>query len=132
MTATFSAARRRTAISGLLSVSLVLTAAAATAQETRTVEADNGAIEIPAAPQRVVTLGNTTLPFIDLGGKPIGLSAESDSDVARLPEDQQATYAAASILAASADEVDMEQLASLEPDLILVQIPGGEFESIKA
>ena len=48
---------------------------------------------------------------------------ESDSDVARLPEDQQATYASATILAASADEVDLEKLASLKPDLILVQMP---------
>ncbi|MCC6896346.1 MAG: ABC transporter substrate-binding protein, partial [Anaerolineae bacterium] len=93
------------------------------ASGTRQVEADNGTIEIPANPQRIVTIGNTTLPFIDLGGKPVGVTAESDSDVERLPEDQQATYASATILAASADEVDMEQLASLQPDLILVQIP---------
>jgi iron complex transport system substrate-binding protein len=51
--------------------------------------------------------------------------------VGRLPEEQQATYAAATILAASADEVDMEQLASTAPDLIIVQIPGGEFDLIK-
>jgi len=101
------------------------------ASGTRQVEADNGTIEIPANPQRIVTIGNTTLPFIDLGGKPVGVTAESDSDVERLPEDQQATYASATILAASADEVDMEQLASLQPDLILVQIPGGEFELIE-
>jgi iron complex transport system substrate-binding protein len=98
---------------------------------TRQVEADNGTIEVPADPQRVATIGNTTLPFIDLGGIPVAVTAESDSDVARLPEDQQATYAAATILAASADEVDMEQLASLQPDLILVQIPDAEFEQIK-
>lgn len=108
------------------------TASTAAESGMRLVEADNGTIEIPADPQRVATIGNTTLPFIDLGGKPIALTAESDSDVTRLPEDQQATYAAATILAASADEVDMEQLASTQPDLILVQIPGGEFETIRA
>ena len=109
----------------------VTLSAAAVAQETRTVEADNGTVEIPAAPQRIATIGNTTLPFIDLGGKPVGVTAESDSDVALLPADQQATYSSATILAASADEVDMEQLASLKPDLILVQIPGAEFELIR-
>jgi len=109
----------------------VTLSAVAVAQETRTVEADNGTIEIPAAPQRIATIGNTTLPFIDLGGKPVGVTAESDSDVALLPADQQATYSSATILAASADEVDMEQLASLKPDLILVQIPGAEFELIR-
>jgi iron complex transport system substrate-binding protein len=103
-----------------------------TTSETRSVVADNGTIEVPADPVRVATIGNTTLPFIDLGGKPIAVTAESDSDVERLPEDQQATYASATILAASADEVDLEQLASLEPDLILVQVPGAEFESIEA
>ena len=124
---------RRALIAGLLGSSLVFTGAiAVSAQETRTVEADNGTVTIPAAPQRIATIGNTTLPFIDLGGKPVGLTAESESDVARLPADQQATYASATILAASADEVDMEQLASLKPDLILVQVPGGEFELIRA
>ncbi|MET0448155.1 MAG: ABC transporter substrate-binding protein [Aeromicrobium sp.] len=98
--------------------------------DTRSVEADNGTIEVPAAPLRIATIGNTTLPFIDLGGTPVALTAESDSDVEKLPADQQATYASATILAASADEVDMEQLASLEPDLILVQIPDAEFELI--
>jgi len=101
------------------------------ASDTREVEADNGTIEIPANPQRIATIGNTTLPFIDLGGQPVAVTAESDSDVERLPEDQQETYASATILAASADEVDMEALASLQPDLILVQIPGGEFELIE-
>ena len=101
------------------------------ANGTRQIEADNGTIEVPANPQRIATIGNTTLPFIDLGGQPIAVTAESDSDVSRLPEDQQATYASATILAASADEVDMEELASLKPDLILVQVPGGEFELIK-
>lgn len=105
---------------------------AGTTGDTRTVEADNGSIEVPADPQRVATIGNTTLPYIDLGGAPIAVTEESDSDIDRLPEDQQATYESATILAASADEVDMEELASLEPDLILVQVPGGEFEGIAA
>lgn len=135
--------RRRGAVltAALLSATLVLAACGSddtgdgddtgdTAAETRSIKADNGTIDVPADPQRVATIGNTTLPFIDLGGKPIGVTAESDSDVARLPEDQQTTYGSATILAASADEVDMEKLASLKPDLILVQIPDEEFESI--
>lgn len=104
----------------------------ATTGGTRTIQADNGTIEVPADPQRIATIGNTTLPFIDLGGKPIAVTAESDTDVAKLPEDQQATYKAATILAASADEVDMEQLASQKPDLIIVQVPKTEFESLAA
>ena len=135
--------RRRGAalVATLLSTTLVLTACGSdgddaddtgdpTAQ-TRTVQADNGTIEVPADPQRVATIGNTTLPFIDLGGEPIGVTEESATNVARLPEDQQATYASAKILATSADEVDLEELATLKPDLILVQIPDAEFEAIE-
>lgn len=132
--------RRGAALAAALTTTaLVLTACggaateepAAPVAETRTVQAGNGAVQVPAAPQRVATIGNTTLPFIDLGGKPVGVTAESDSDVALLPAEEQATYRSATILAPSADEVDMEELASLKPDLILVQIPEAEFESIR-
>jgi iron complex transport system substrate-binding protein len=142
MTMTLSARRRTAAVAAaLLSLSLGLAAcgsdsddagaAGDATEDTHTVEADNGAIEVPVDPQRVVTIGNTTLPFIDLGGKPVGVTEESASDVDRLPEAQQATYADATKLASSADEVDMEELAGLEPDLILVQVPDTEFESIE-
>ncbi|WP_018639624.1 ABC transporter substrate-binding protein [Parafrankia elaeagni] len=136
--------RRRGAAlaAGLLSAALVLSACGGddgdgddtggAAGGTRSIQADNGTIEVPADPQRVATIGNTTLPFIDLGGKPIGVTEESASDVGQLPEDQQATYESATILAASADEVDLEELAGLNPDLILVQIPDSEFEPLKA
>jgi len=127
--------RRGAALAAVLGAALVITACGGEGDDTgdetvktRSVKADNGTIEVPAAPQRVATIGNTTLPFIDIGGKPIGVTAESDSDVGLLPEDQQATYAAATILAPSADE---EKLASLKPDLILAQIPDAEFEVIE-
>lgn len=131
--------RRSTTVAAVvLSSALVLAACAgdggsagAPAGETRSVTADNGTIEVPVDPQRVVTIGNTTLPFIDLGGTPVGVTEEPESDVERLPEDQQETYASATVLAASADEVDMEELATLKPDLILVQIPDDEFEQIE-
>ncbi|MFG1923188.1 ABC transporter substrate-binding protein [Cryptosporangium sp. NPDC048952] len=125
----------------LLSAALVLTACGGdsgnsddtgdAAAETRSIKAGNGTIEVPADPKRVATIGNTTLPFIDIGGKPVGVTAESDSDVKQLPADQQATYKSATILAPSADQVDMEKLASLTPDLILVQIPDEEFKGIE-
>ena len=104
----------------------------ATAQAgTLTVEADNGRVEVPADPQRVVTIGNTTLPFIDLGGKPVGVTEVGASEVALIPEDQKAAFAAATNLGASGDQVDMEQLAGLKPDLILAQFPTGEFEQVE-
>lgn len=117
----------------LLSATLVLTACGSSgddsdsaAGETRTVKADNGTIEIPADPQRVVTYGNTSQPFVDLGGKPIGVSMFSSLEL--LPEDQQATFAAATDIG---DEVDLEKLASLNPDLILVQTDDAEFKKVE-
>ena len=105
--------------------------AAPTDSATHTVEADNGTVEVPVNPQRVVTIGNTTLPFIDMGGEPIGVTEVGASELNLIPEAQKATYEAATVLASSADEVDMEQLASLKPDLILAQFPASEFEPLE-
>lgn len=122
----------------VLSATLILTACSGdggdpgdSTGETRTVTADNGTVEVPVDPQRVVTIGNTTLPFIDMGGAPVGLTAVGASEIALIPEDQQATYEAATNLGSSGDQVDMEQLASLDPDLILAQLPASEFEQIE-
>ncbi|BEL06148.1 iron-siderophore ABC transporter substrate-binding protein [Actinoplanes sichuanensis] len=133
--------RRGTALTAaLLGAALVLTACGgdtepttdtAAAAKTRTVTAGNGAVEIPAAPQRVVALGNTTQPFIDIGGKPVGVTELSASELDPIPAEQKATYEAATKLGADTAEVDLEKLAGLKPDLILVQVPDDEFEGIK-
>lgn len=125
----------------VLSIALVLTAcgsddgddkAAATtgdnAGQTRTVKAGNGAVEIPTNPQRVVTIGNTDLPFIDMGGKPVGVTGVAESELSLLPQEQRATFEKATNLG---EEVDLEKVASLKPDLILVQIPDTEFKKIE-
>lgn len=118
--------------SGLLGVSLVFVAATqAPAQETRTVEADNGTIEVPADPQRVATLGRAGLPFIVLGGEPVAVTAQTDGDIAPLTESQQAAFRAATVVGASAGEADLEALAALAPDLILFSAPNGDFEQMK-
>ena len=122
----------------LLSTALVLTACGSDgddtgdkAGKTRTVKADNGTVEVPADPQRVVTIGNTTLPLIDMGGKPVGVTEVGASELGLIPQEQKATYEAATNVGSSGDQVDMEKLASLKPDLILAQLPAGEFELIK-
>ena len=114
--------RTTTLGAALLSVSLVF-AVAASAQETRTVQADNGAIVVPANPHRVVAIGNTSLPFIDLGGVPLGVTTMRSSALALLPAEQRATYEAAVNLGPSGGEVDLERLASLAPDVIVAQMP---------
>jgi iron complex transport system substrate-binding protein len=132
--------RRRGAAltAAILSVALVLTACGSADDsgdnaggqngETRTVNAGNGAIKVPAAPQRVVTIGNTDLPFIDMGGKPVGVTGVDESELSLLPAEQRATFEKATNLG---DEVDLEKVASLKPDLILVQIPDAEFKKIE-
>ncbi|MGW1712039.1 ABC transporter substrate-binding protein [Streptomyces sp. NPDC002156] len=142
MTTTHPRRRRAALTAAILSAALVLTACgssddssdtsgdktAGKTAETRTVKAGNGDIKVPTAPQRVVTIGNTDLPFIDMGGKPVGVTGVAESDLSLLPEGQQATFKKATNLG---DEVDLEKVASLKPDVILVQIPDAEFKKIE-
>lgn len=100
--------------------------------DTREVEAENGTIEVPADPQRVAAIGNASLPFIDLGGEPVGVTEMRASALDLLPAEQKATFEAATNLGPSGGEVDLEKLASLEPDLILAQMPSSDFELIEA
>lgn len=101
------------------------------AAQTRSVKADNGTIEVPAEPQRIASIGNATLPLIDMGGKPVGVTEVTASELGLIPEEQKATVEAATNLGSSGDQVDMEKLASLKPDLILAQLPDSEFEQIE-
>ncbi|WNV85300.1 ABC transporter substrate-binding protein [Umezawaea sp. Da 62-37] len=138
MTTTSPRRRGAALAAAILSVALVLTAcgsadnsgdsAAGESDETRTVKGGNGDIKVPTAPQRVVTIGNTDLPFIDMGGKPVGVTGVAESELSLLPEEQRATFEKATNLG---EEVDLEKVASLKPDLILVQIPDAEFEKME-
>ncbi|GAB3810224.1 ABC transporter substrate-binding protein [Kribbella italica] len=136
--------RRRGAAltAAILSITLVLTACGSgddsgdnagaktddSAPKTHTVTAGNGSIEVPTEPQRVVTIGNTDLPFIDMGGAPVGVSGAAPSELGLLPEEQRTTYGKATNVG---EEVDLEKVAALKPDLILVQIPDAEFKKME-
>ncbi|MEW2516989.1 ABC transporter substrate-binding protein [Actinacidiphila alni] len=137
--------RSATLAAAVMSASLVLTACgsdgddtggkAATTHsdkpaETRSVTAENGTVKVPATPRRVVTIGNTGLPFIDLGGKPVGVTEASDSDLDVLPKEQRTAYEAAEIIGSSGGEVDLEKLAALKPDLILVQFSSKDWDKV--
>ncbi|MEV0523956.1 ABC transporter substrate-binding protein [Streptomyces sp. NPDC050439] len=133
--------RRGTALAAaLISTSLFLTACGGDggdtgdtgdkASATRSVKAENGTVKIPAAPKRVVTIGNTNLPFIDLGGKPVGVTEVSDSELAVLPDEQKSAYEAAEVVGSDGGEVDLEKLAGLKPDLILVQFHSKDWDKV--
>ncbi|MFI6938458.1 ABC transporter substrate-binding protein [Streptomyces sp. NPDC050418] len=100
------------------------------AAATRSVKAENGTVKIPADPQRIVTIGNTNLPFIDLGGKPVGVTEVSDSELAVLPDEQKSAYEAAEVVGSDGGEVDLEKLAALKPDLILVQFHSNDWDKV--
>ncbi|WP_164540445.1 ABC transporter substrate-binding protein [Streptomyces abyssomicinicus] len=129
----------------LMSASLVLTACGSDGDDTgdkatearggkaagtHSVKAENGTVEIPVDPRRIVTIGNTNLPFIDLGGKPVGVTEASESDLDVLPEEQRTAYEAAEIVGSDGGEVDLEKLAALEPDLILVQFHSNDWDKV--
>ncbi|MFH9072864.1 ABC transporter substrate-binding protein [Streptomyces alboflavus] len=131
-------ARRGTALAAaLMSASLVLTACGSGGDDsgdkaagTRSVKAENGTIKVPADPRRIVTIGNTNLPFIDLGGKPVGVTEVSDSELDVLPAKQKAAYEAAEVVGSNGGEVDLEKLAGLKPDLILVQFHSKDWDKV--
>ncbi|MYV59846.1 ABC transporter substrate-binding protein, partial [Streptomyces sp. SID4931] len=78
----------------------------------------------------MVTIGNTNLPFIDLGGKPVGVTEVSDAELAVLPKEQKAAYEAAEVVGSSGGDVDLEKLAALKPDLILVQFHANDWDKV--
>jgi iron complex transport system substrate-binding protein len=122
--------RRGAALTAALSAALVLAACGGggdagddvgdTAAETRTVEADNGAIEIPADPQRIVALGSPQT-YLALGVEPVAFGEKAtESNLAWLPaEAAEVNDAAAEV----GDEPDYEKIAGLTPDLIVVYEP---------
>ncbi|MCC6437335.1 MAG: ABC transporter substrate-binding protein [Acidimicrobiales bacterium] len=99
--------------------------------ETRTVEADNGTVEVPADPQRIAVISRATGSFLALDGEPIAVTELSTNNFAALLEHQQAAYRAATNLGPSGSEADLELLASLEPDLIIISVPDSDFEQMK-
>jgi iron complex transport system substrate-binding protein len=99
---------------------------------TRTFEADNGDVEIPTDPERVVALGSPGV-FLSLGAQPVGMSDTTEENLAWRTDEQRAAYDAAVTDLGSAPDLDYEGIAALEPDLIVIHVPpyaweGGNFD----
>lgn len=111
------------AVAGVSSLALLVgcsgggeAADSATAADTRTVtDATGTEVEVPADPQKIVTLHYAgTQALQDLGGEPSGQGPFPETGV---PEDR--VEALKKIPLVSGEEPDLEKVAEAEPDLIL-------------
>lgn len=104
----------------------LLAAAPALAQETRTITVDTGAaVEIPARPQRIVSLHDsaTTLPLLELGVPPVGshgrLAEDGTPHIRSGATLAGIDFGTSDIALVGASPSDVEAIAALRPDLIL-------------
>jgi iron complex transport system substrate-binding protein len=91
--------------------------------QTRTFEADNGSIEIPADPQRVVATGYAVPEMIEADAPLVGRSSWQRGLPLMSAEGKQRYEETEQIAGELAAETDYEAIAEVEPDLILVGVP---------
>ncbi|MEV6122748.1 ABC transporter substrate-binding protein [Streptomyces sp. NPDC052077] len=93
------------------------------AVETRVFAADNGSVEIPVDPKRVVATGYAVPVLIEAGADLVGISTW-DRGLAMMDKDDLATYKGLKKVAgALAAETNYEAIASTKPDLIVIGVP---------
>ncbi|MGW4806847.1 ABC transporter substrate-binding protein [Kitasatospora sp. NPDC004272] len=85
-----------------------------------TVEASNGKITVPAGVQRIVSVSYATGALLDLGVQPVGTSTiDENNPMELLPAQTEAAKKIEPI--GSGIEINIEKVASLRPDLIIVE-----------
>lgn len=101
-------------------------ASPASAQETRTFTASNGAFDIPVAPQRIVALNDqiVALPLHELGATVVGSAGRVDAEGKTFLRGGMDTlgidYSNTDIaFVGTFDALDIEAIAALQPDLII-------------
>ncbi|MGK5546442.1 ABC transporter substrate-binding protein [Streptomyces sp. URMC 127] len=86
----------------------------------RVIEASNGKVTVPADAKRVVSISYATGALLDLGVEPVGTSAiDENNPVELLPSQTERAKKITSI--GSGIETNIEKVASLKPDLIVVE-----------
>ena len=99
--------------------------------EIRTVEMDNGPVEVPLEPSRVVVTDNYLINSLyDLGLKPIAVP--SDVLGAGVMPDEVVEWAGDAVEIGQAGQPEIEAVAELEPDLILDQFYPDTVEALGA
>lgn len=135
MTKTLQRRRGAALAATFLSATLVLSACGSdsdsggsedTASENRSFKADNGTVEIPTDPERIVALGSAGI-YLSLGVEPVGLGPGATADdLAWLPAEAEKANEGAVDLG---EEIDYEKVAGLKPDLIVVFEPAHVWEA---
>ena len=95
---------------------------------TRTFEADNGDIEIPVDPQRVVALSYAAQPAVELGGNVVGVHTQDNWSDNIHPDDVDTVTGLEQVGATA--EANFEAIAALDPDLIVVGWPAQGMENV--
>ncbi|MFF4986913.1 ABC transporter substrate-binding protein [Streptosporangium saharense] len=86
----------------------------------RVVEATNGKVTVPGGVERIVSISYATGALLDLGVLPVGTSAiDENNPMELLPSQVETARKIESI--GSGIEVNIEKVASLDPDLIIVE-----------
>ncbi|MEV0189549.1 ABC transporter substrate-binding protein [Kitasatospora purpeofusca] len=84
------------------------------------VEATNGKITVPAGVKRIVSVSYATGALLDLGVQPVGTSTiDENNPMELLPSQTEAAKKIEPI--GSGIEINIEKVASLKPDLIVVE-----------
>ncbi|WP_405012641.1 ABC transporter substrate-binding protein [Kitasatospora sp. NBC_01539] len=84
------------------------------------VEATNGKVTVPAGVKRIVSISYATGALLDLGVQPVGTSTlDENNPVELLPAQKEAAAKIEPI--GSGIEINIEKVASLKPDLIVVE-----------
>lgn len=120
-----------------LAAALAVLAGPAFAQEMRTFEHDLGVTEIPVHPQRIVSLHDltVTIPLIELGAPIVGSMGRVDNGVEPFIRSSMSLtgvdFATSDIAFIGQNPIDLEAVAALEPDLIiLASQPGLDYAQL--
>lgn len=97
--------------------------AADAGSDTRVFAADNGEVEIPTNPERVVATGYAVPVLIEAGAALAGISSWQRGLPMMNEQDRETYDELEKIAGEAAAETDYEAIAELDPDLIVVGVP---------
>ncbi|SHN47489.1 ABC transporter substrate-binding protein [Cryptosporangium aurantiacum] len=90
---------------------------------TRSFTADNGTVEIPTDPQRVVATGYAVPALIEADAELVGISSWKRGIPLMTPEDLATYNKLTKVAGETAAETNYEAIAAAKPDLIVIGVP---------